>query len=99
MTDRSLSGQTMIAVGKNTLAVPRFIKRLLEAAVAAGLTALVALVFITISSMLMGARGGYMQGVDAWYAFIRRPDILATMVLTAFVTITYGVWQNRNDRR
>ena len=99
MTDRSLSGQTMIAVGKNTLAVPRFVKRFLEAAVASGLTAFVALIFISISSMLMGARGGYMQGINAWYAFITRPDILATMVLTAFVTITYVVWQNRNDRR
>ena len=39
------------------------------------------------------ARGGTAHGFSAWYAFIMRPDILGTMILTALVTIGYGMWQ------
>lgn len=98
MSDRSLSDRTMIAVGRNSISVPRIFKRLLEAVVAAGITAAVALVIILVNSMLMG-RGGYLQGVDAWYAFIRRTDILATLLLASLVTVIYVHWQKKQDRR
>ena len=39
------------------------------------------------------ARGGSVHGFNTWYAFILRPDILSTMVLTALVTIGYVMWQ------
>lgn len=98
MSDRSLSDRTMIAVGRNSISVPRLVKRLLEAVVAAGLTAVVTLVVILVTSMLT-ARGGYSQGLNAWYAFIQRPDIVATMLLTAIVAVTYVHWQRKQDRR
>jgi hypothetical protein len=98
MADRSLADRTMIAVGRNAISVPRLVKRLLEAGVATGLTALAALIVILVNSLLT-ARGGYMQGLVTWTAFIRRSDILATICLTAIVTISYMLWQNRQDRR
>ena len=98
MADKSLSDRTMISVGRNALSVPRIVKRLLEAAIAAGFTALAALGVILVNSMLT-SRGGFSQGIEIWLAFIRRPDILATMLLTAIVTITYLNWQNKQDRR
>lgn len=98
MADRSLSDRTMIAVGSSAFSVPRIVKRLIETAVATGVTAAVALVVILINSMLT-ARGGAELGFDTWLAFVRRPDIIATMALTAFVTITTLAWMNKNDRR
>jgi hypothetical protein len=44
------------------------------------------------------ARGGTIQGVKLWYAFIGRPDILGTMILTALVTMAYVIWQQRGGR-
>jgi hypothetical protein len=32
-------------------------------------------------------------------AFIKRPDILSTMVLTAFVTVLLVYWQRNQERR
>lgn len=98
MADRSLSDRTMISVGKSSISVPRILKRLLEAAIASGLTALVSLVIILVNSMLT-AKGGFTQGFEIWSGFVRRPDIIATMALTAIVAITYYNWQSRQDRR
>lgn len=98
MADRSLGDRTMIAVGTSAFSVPRIIKRLLETAIATGVTALVALVVILVNSMLT-ARGGASLGIETWLAFVRRPDIIATMALTAFVTISYIAWSRKNERR
>jgi hypothetical protein len=38
-------------------------------------------------------------GINVWLAFIRRPDILTTMVLTAFVTVLFVYWQRERERR
>jgi hypothetical protein len=45
---------------------------------------------VVANAFLMG-RGNYTYGFNLWYAFILRPDILGTMVLTALVTMLY-VW-------
>jgi len=37
-------------------------------------------------------------GVDQWLAFINRPDIMATMVLTALVTVMLVYWQRDQER-
>jgi hypothetical protein len=88
----------MIAFGRSTFSVPRLAKRTLQVLTAAGLTAGVFLAVIVINSFLT-ARGGFASGFDVWYAFIRRPDIVATMVLTAIVTTAYLYWERRSDKR
>ena len=66
--------------------------RALDVAIAAALTAAVVFVIVAINSFLMTRRGSW-PGFRLWYAFISRPDILGTMILTALVTIAYVMWQ------
>lgn len=91
-----MSDRTMIAVGRNTLAVPRLAKRALQVLTAVGLTALVALAVIAVNGMLIG-RGGPIAGFNIWYAFITRPEIMGTTVLTAIVTTAYLFWTKPTD--
>ena len=86
-----MSDRTMIAIGRQTFSVPRLAKRAIQVMTALGLTALVSLAIIMANSFLT-ARGGVMAGFDLWLGFIRRPDIIGTMVLTAIVTIAYFYW-------
>jgi hypothetical protein len=75
------------------------LQRALDVAIATALTAAVVFVVIALNSLLM-PRGGALVGFRTWYAFITRPDILGTMVLTALVTIAYIVWyQTRRPTR
>ncbi len=87
-----MSDRTQFAIGRNSISVPRMTKRLMEAAVATGLTASLALVILVLNNVLTG-RGGWLNGFEVWLAFIRQPDILGTMVLTAFVAVLYIAWQ------
>ena len=87
-----MSDRTQLAFGRNTMSVPRFTKRILEALLATGVTALVALVILLLNNVLT-ARGGWLNGFDVWMSFIRRPDILGTMVLTALCTVMFLQWQ------
>jgi hypothetical protein len=87
-----MSDRTQIAIGRNTLTVPRITKRLVEVAAATGLTALAAFVILELNTVLTGQRG-FTQGFELWLSFIRRSDILGTIILTAIVTVAYINWQ------
>ena len=87
-----MSDRTQLAIGRNTLSVPRVTKRILEVAVATGLTGLASFLILTLNNVLT-ARAGLMLGFDIWLAFIRRSDILGTIILTALVTVAYLHWQ------
>jgi hypothetical protein len=70
----------------------------LDVLIATGLTAAAVFVIIVSNSLLM-ARGSSWHGFNLWYAFIARPDILGTMILTALVTVAYYIWtQGRRPR-
>jgi hypothetical protein len=88
---------TLVVAGKK-LSVPRLFKRLLQVALAVALTAGVLFVVIAGNGLLVG-RTTFQAGVNAWLAFIRRPDILTTMVLTAFVTVLLVYWQRDQERK
>jgi hypothetical protein len=77
--------------------MPPVMRKSLDVAIALALTAGVFFVIVVANSSLM-ARGGAFQGVRLWYAFIARPDILGTMILTALVTMAYVIWQQRSGR-
>ena len=93
MTDR-----TMMAIGKNSFSVPRFVKRAVQTGIAVAITAAVVLLLIMGNSILI-PRGGWLQGVNTWLAFIRRSDIWGTMALTAFVTMVYLAWERSREKR
>jgi branched-subunit amino acid transport protein len=86
-------------VSGKKLTVPRILKRSLQIAVAVGLTALVFLVVIVGNGVLVGRQTSLQAGITVWLAFIKRPEILATMVLTAFVSVLFVYWQRNQERK
>jgi hypothetical protein len=86
MTDR-----TMIALGRTSFAVPRLAKRALQALTVAGLTATVSLVIVMANAFLT-VKDGPLRGFQVWYAFVTRPDIIGTALLTAAVAVAYLFW-------
>lgn len=87
-----MSDRTQLAIGRNTLNVPRLTKRALEVVLATAVTGLVALVILMLNNVLT-SRGGWLNGFEVWMAFIRRPDNLGTIVLTAICTVGFLHWQ------
>jgi len=84
---------TVLVVPGKKLSVPRILKRILQIAFAVALTSAVFLVMIVGSGMVVGRNASLQSGMNAWLAFIRRPDILATIIVTALVTVLviYGM--------
>jgi hypothetical protein len=78
--------------------MPRGLTRSLQVVISAALTASVVLAIVMSNTMLMG-RGGSLTGLDVWYAFIKRSDIIGTMILTALVTVAFLYWQRDRERR
>jgi hypothetical protein len=78
--------------------MPPVARNLLDVLVAIALTAAVAFV-IVVSSHFLVARGSSLQGIVVWLGFIRRPDTIATMALTALVTFGYMIWQRNRIRK
>jgi branched-subunit amino acid transport protein len=90
---------TLLVVAGKSLTVPRLLKRILQIASAVVLTAAVFLVVIVGNGFLVGRQTSLQAGVNAWLAFVKRPDILATMILTAAVTVMFVYWQRKQERR
>ena len=92
-----MSEKTILVVPGKKMTVPRPLKRSLQIAAAVALTAGVALA-ILVGNGLLVPRGHVLQGWDVWVTFINRTDILATMVLTALVTVLFVYWQRDHER-
>jgi hypothetical protein len=92
-----MSEKTILVVPGKKMTVPRPLKRSLQIAAAVALTAGVALA-ILVGNGLLVPRGRLLQGWDVWVTFINRTDILATMVLTALVTVLFVYWQRDHER-
>jgi membrane protease YdiL (CAAX protease family) len=90
---------TQLVMAGKRMPVPRLFKRLLQVALAVAVTAAVFFVVIAGNGFLVGGRTTFRAGFNAWLVFIQRPDILATMVLTAFVTVLLVYWQRDKERR
>ena len=88
---------TLVLPGKK-ITVPRPLKRSLQVSGAVVLTALAALALM-MGSGLLQAKGTSVQVINVWLAFINRPDIQATMVLTALVTVLFVYWQRDTEGR
>jgi len=93
-----MADKTTLVLPGRRMSVPRFVKRTLQVAAGVGLTALVVLAILVGNGFLV-PRGKPLQGWDVWLAFIHRADILATMVLTAVVTVLFVYWQRDRERR
>ena len=93
-----MSDRTMLAFGRSTYSVPRATKRALQVVMAVALTAAAALVILSLNNVLT-THSGWRQGFDAWFGFIRRSDILGTIVLTAVVTVISVYWTPESGKK
>jgi membrane protease YdiL (CAAX protease family) len=93
-----MSETTQLVMSGKRMAVPRLFKRLVQVALAVAVTAAVFFLVIAGNGFLVG-RSTFRAGFNAWLAFVRRPDILATMVLTAVVTVLLVYWQRDQERK
>ena len=90
---------TVLVVAGKKMSVPRLLKRTLQVAMAVAVTASVFLVVIVGNGAVAGRGTSFQAGINTWLAFIKRPDILSTMVLTACVTVLLVYWQRNQERR
>jgi hypothetical protein len=91
--------KTVLALPGKNVSVPRVFKRVLQVALAAGLTAAVMLIVMLGNGLLTGRGASLQGGITTWLAFIKRPDIYTTIVLTAVVTVLFVYWQRDRERR
>ena len=89
---------SLILGGKKTI-VPRLLKRALQITATVTLTAGVLLVVIVGNGFLVGKAPSFRGGLNVWLAFIQRPDILSTMLLTAVVGVLFVYWQRNQERK
>ncbi len=92
-----MADKTMLVMPGKKLPVAKAVKRTVQVAGAVALTSGVALVLMLSSGLLQG-KGTVWQAWTVWLGFINRPDIQATMVLTALVTVLFVYWQRDQER-
>ena len=90
---------TILVVAGKKLKVPRVLKRTLQVAVSVGLTLLVVLVIQVGDGLLAGRANSFQTAIGAWLGFVRRPDMLAIMTLTALVTVLFVYWQRDREHK
>ena len=90
---------TVVVIAGKKLTVPRVLKRAFEIAVSVGLTLFVVLVIQVGDALLSGRVTSLQAAMANWLAFIRRPDILMIMALTATVTVALIHWHRDRERR
>jgi hypothetical protein len=93
-----MSEKTMLIMPGKRMSVSRVLKRALQVAAAVALTAAAAFALVLGNGMLT-AKAGTARALSIWLGFIERPDILATMVLTAAVTVLFVYWQRDQERK
>jgi hypothetical protein len=93
-----MSEKTILVLPGKKLSVPRVFKRTLQIAIAVLLTAAVAFAFAVANGMLLG-RAAALHGITAWLSFIKKPDIQATALLTAIVSVLFVYWQRDRERK
>lgn len=90
---------TGLVVAGRRMRVPRLLKRLLQIAIALCLSGAVLFVIIVSNGMLSGRQPSLQTGINMWLAFIRRPEIQLTAIITAVVTVLLVYWQRNQERR
>ena len=89
--------KTMLVMPGRKFTVTRLVKRAAQIGAGAALSAAVICLVMVVNGLLSG-RGTAMQWVNVWLAFIKRGDILATMLLTAMTTVLFVYWQRDKER-
>ena len=90
---------TLLVLAGKKWRVPRIVKRTFQVAVSIALTLLLVL-FLQVGGSLLAGRASSVQAATTdWLAFIKRPDILTVVTLTALVTVLFVYWQRDQERK
>jgi hypothetical protein len=99
LMESAMVEKTVLALPGKKVSVPRVFKRVVQVALAAALTAAVMLIVMLGNGLLTGRGASLQGGVTTWLAFIKRPDIYTTIILTAVVSVLFVYWQRDRERR
>lgn len=89
--------KTMLVMPGKKISVSRLVKRMVQVGVGAALSA-VTIGAVMILNGLLSGKGSVWQWVHYWLAFVQRPDIIVTMLLTAMTTVLFVYWQRDKER-
>mgnify|MGYP000875920439 CR=1 FL=1 len=89
--------KTMLVMPGKKMSVSRLVKRVVQAVAGAALGAATIGVVMILNGLLSG-RGSFWQWLNYWLAFVQRPEILVTMLLTAMTTVLFVYWQRDKER-
>lgn len=92
-----MSDKTMLVLPGKRMSVPRVAKRSVQVGLGVALTAALVFVLMLGNGFLVG-RASWVGVLNMWLAFIKRSDILVTMILTASVTVLLVYWQRDRER-
>ncbi len=93
-----MADKTVFAVPGRRIQVARPVKRAMQIAIAVTLTAAAIFILMAGNGMLQ-AKTSALKMIPQWMAFVTRPDILATMIITAMVTVAVIYWMRDSERR
>ena len=89
--------KTMLVMPGKKFSVSRLVKQAAQTAAGVAFGALAIGIVMVVNGLLTG-RGTPMALINVWMAFIKRGDILASMVLTAAATVLFVYWQRDKER-
>ena len=89
--------KTVLVMPGKKMSVSRLVKRAVQTAAGAALGAVTIGVVMILNGLLSG-RGSVLQWIHYWLAFIQRPEIVVTMLLTAMTTVLFVYWQRDKER-
>lgn len=89
--------KTMLVMPGKKFSVSKLLKRLVQAGCGVAASAGVIGVLMVMNGMLTG-RGTFAFWLTNWLNFVKRGDILATMMLTALTTVLFVYWQRDKER-
>jgi ABC-type Mn2+/Zn2+ transport system permease subunit len=96
--ERIMADKTILVVPGRKMSVARPLKRAIQIAGALALTSLIAFIAVYISTAYT-PRGGAQQSLVQWLLIVKRPDIQATAILTAIVSVLFVYWQRDKEKQ
>ena len=89
--------KTILVLPGTKLSVNRLVKRGAQAIAGTAIGASTIGIVMVLNGLLSG-HGSTWQWLRVWMSFIQRPEIIVTMLLTAFSTAVFVAWQRDRER-
>jgi uncharacterized membrane protein YjfL (UPF0719 family) len=90
--------KTMLVMPGAKFSVHRMVKRAAQVAMGVALSGVTIGSVMVINGLLSG-KASLMQLIHYWLAYVQRPEILVTMIITALMTLLVVAWQRDKEGR